>query len=207
MVDNSSKKCTPGIATRFCFCKTKCFKNMKTQQNCNYVLKCSNWWTAYSPKSSLILNFIKFELGKEGYWRCLCINIRDAHTEHSEHFYNHLPSLLHCPKNVVLDTGSCVALPVAHRPQSTAQIFELKCSQVNLAWSSAFPELWWDASSRAWAFRQAALLASVASLYLASGGFQNRQAGAEGQTATWERTEVSPPSDTDADTGLQMQCC
>lgn len=116
-------------------------------------------------------------------------NIQSTSTTTFQAFYT-VPKMLFWTRDPVL-------LCQWH-PQSTAQIFELKCSQVNLAWSSAFPELWWDASSRAWAFRQAALLASVASLYLASGGFQNRQAGAEGQTATWERTEVSPPSDTDA---------
>lgn len=65
-----------------------------------------------------------------GSWRRLCINSHDGHTEHQN------PSTTTSQQFFfVLD---CVAVPGAPRPQSTAQIFELECSQVDLARSTAF---------------------------------------------------------------------
>lgn len=78
-----------------------------------------------------------------------------------------------------------------------AQIFVLRCSQVDLAWGTVFPELWLDAC----ADTQVALSVSCVSVKPVSGGLENRQGWAEGQTATWQRTEVCWSSQTDTGTG------
>lgn len=86
----------------------------------------------------------------------------------------------------------------------TIEHFSNICAQMQPSWLSlehGVPRALIGCLCRAWAFGQAALSASCVSLQLVSGGFANRQAGLEGQTATWERTEVSPPSETDTGTG------
>lgn len=59
------------------------------------------------------------------------------HYAHSQHSDSLLHPLLH-PQIFVLDVGTCDALPVAPGPSSAAQIFELRRSQVDLAWRT-FP--------------------------------------------------------------------
>ncbi len=85
-----------------------------------------------------------------------------------------LHPLLH-PQIFVLDVRSCDALPVAPGPWSAAQIFELRCSQVDLARCLELPRALIGCLWQARAFRRAALSASCASLHLVSGGFENRQ--------------------------------
>lgn len=74
-------------------------------------------------------------------------------------------------------------MPCQWHPDHRALLKYLRsdASQVDFAWSTAFPELLIGCLCRARAFGRAALSASCVSLQLVSGGFANRQAGLRGR--------------------------